>query len=722
MVQHIYNRPKIRQLYNKFFILHTTLLFFLSTSATINLAANKPLRQPLSTHTPDQTFVQKSPDHGVSTVSVSFNMSKKPIALPHYLAVPFEATQPLEPPVCETSRGTFGISNVQFRVGVPPLRQLPLQTVMDSASHSISHIKELTDEIDRAVYDILKRNDVITNQERGVEASGDWYGEAVSPNLDRTDWYICSRSSARMPYSSYVTLLVVSPWSPSMADCWQDSARDLKIWIDSFLDNKLRYDVDVHIEIIDSWLYAPKYIAPIIDRNDLDADWEHLKSVVRGVLRTQWNLKDHWTCIALFHHGIHENATENPPTVYIGFDRGCEEIEWGPFRQKLQNFLDGFRLGLHIHLEHSETEPHAFQLRAPKNPPAPNFALVSYEQPYETKVNLGADISANTYNVQEEQQPSGPPKLSIANSSVGTLGCYVQIQFTSKGPWETFVLTNYHVVRSAMDGFKRDTDGKILVPPKTSALYQADHHGFKPNNTPSIGMEHPSRTRHNINVSGLEEHYRNETDPVAKREWKQLMDTKKAFFDNDKHVLGSLFAGSGFTFRTPSGGMLDWALIRPLPGRIGRNTLPGGSDWPSNLTSRPSRTTYGAELKFHERLSEEKFKRELVFKYGALSGATCGRFSVHNVDVRCSDWAYMIDEEDRRTTEYAFLQVGAGSGFGGPGDSGSVVWNANGHAWALLHRGQPSKDKVMFTYITPMEHVFQHIQSFLGVKGIRIYQ
>lgn len=623
-----------------------------------------------------------------------------------------------------SSRGSFGISNVQFRAGAPPLRSLPLTTESNSQSLFIS--RNFGPEIDIAVYDILKKNGVIVNQER-VYDIGD-----TDPT--HTHWVICARIGNEMPYSEECTLLVFSPWEAAASDHWQNSVRDLKVWIDAFLDSKNTPEIDVHVEIIDKWLYSRKYTAPILDRPDLDRDWEMLiKPRVRNLLQSYEALKNEWTCIGLFSYGPSKYTEENPPTLYVSFDRDCSEISWAPFRHALQNFLESTNYGLRIHLEHAEPELLArFPLLTPRKRLQGDEVLLTPKIDYEMKVHMGADISASTYT-----KCGMPPTLTMheVNSTFGTLGCYVQIQSKPKGPWETFILTNYHVVRPAFDGFKRDSQDRLVAPAPGTALYIADHGGFRhptfgvsvpvpavnPAAKPSAAMESPSRSRHNKNVAYLEFLFLNEKDKMKKKQWKQLGDTKKAFFDQGNHDLGVLVAGSGFSYRTKSNGMLDWALIKPKPGRVGLNALPAEADWDKSNTPlhvMPDGATFGAQLQHH--VSNEKiFKNEHGFKYGATSGATCGAYGIHKHEVRYLDWKYMNLEANpaATTSEHSFMRLpNKVKHFGEPGDSGSVVWNRDGHALGLLFRGQTDPDSAMFTYVTPIVYVFDHIRSFLGVK------
>ncbi|KAJ2966951.1 hypothetical protein NQ176_g9903 [Zarea fungicola] len=621
------------------------------------------------------------------------------------------------PDVYTGSRGSFGISNVQFRAGAPPLRSLPLTTGFNLQSLFIS--RNFGPEIDIAVYDILKQNGVILNQERGCDIGNE--------DPTHSHWIICSRAGNETPYSEECTLLIISPWNDSVSDdLWHNSVRDLKVWIDAFLDGKNVAQVDVHVEIIDKWLYARKYTAPIVDRPDLDRDWETLiKPRVRNLLQSYEALKDEWNCIGLFHYGPSEFPEENSPTIYISFDRHCSEVTWAPFRMNLQTWLDSTNYGIGIHIEHAAPQLLA---RFPLTPESRTGgeALLSHRTEYEKTVRMGADISASAYT-----DCGVPPTSRQVDSTVGILGCYVQIQ-QKNGPWETFILTNYHVVRPAFDGFRRDSRNQLVAPTQGTALYAADHGGFRPSfenptathffisdTVPSVVMENPSRTRHNLDIAYLERLVA--TDKGNKNRWSRLRDSKRAFFDQRNHELGTIFAGSGFTYRTKNDGMLDWALIKPAAGRIGLNTLPAESDWDAarrDEENRPRGKTYGAQLQHHVPLQD--FSGERAFKYSAASGAICGMYGMHKHDVRYLDWKYMAQEASMTTSEHSFMRLPDGKhGSGEPGDSGSVIFDKDGHATGLLFGGQTDPETARFTYVTPIEFVFNHISAFLGVK-IRI--
>lgn len=118
----------------------------------------------------------------------------------------------------------------------------------------------------------------------------------------------------------------------------------------------------------------------------------------------------------------------------------------------------------------------------------------------------------------------------------------------------------------------------------------------------------------------------------------------------------------------------------------------------------------------------------LFFKYGIATKGTSGTFSDYQDKVLLREWRYMHEEDP---TKYplcndAMLAPGAWfDRFGAKGDSGAVVYDSKGRGACLLCSGteiQSSKNN--FTYVAPLELIFDDIQRFLGprVSGIRIAQ
>lgn len=641
----------------------------------------------------------------------------------------------------ESCNGPFGVSNRLYRVGAPPLLPLPLIGRRDAIVVDLE--TRFSGQFDRKVYDVLTENGII-NQDFGEQGWSDDMSSSDDHHRKLTSWSIEARSSYADPDRAVHTLLIHSYWKRDSPTTWENAVVELKRWFDKLLADNNVTMVDFHIEMIASEIFEKRFFSSIDNRPDLDRDWNHIKQQVRQLLFKYPQLEESWTCVALLRCGRNPSRTENPATVYIAFDHSSDEILWVPFRQDLGSLLASMPHNLEFWLEHCATGfLGKFELLYDICTPTKDKVYWDVETLYKQKANMGDSISAATYNFMEQEDEKGeqlaPKKVC---STVGTLGCYVEIQQTKDGAWEKLILTNYHVVRPAIDGFKRNKTKGIVTPDPASALYKADHEGFKSETAPATKMETPPRVEHNKALAWHGNKMTMINSEEDKNELQIMIDDKIAFFDDEKHILGSLYAGSGFKFRTKTNGMLDWALIKPDSARIGDNTLPSISRWParnSRFQDAPPATLKDIKLKEHlpaqfsvpvqkDPEAEGRVNDLATHAYvsGAFTYAATGSFLTHEPDVSYTDWKYMTKEGVPKTTEHAFIchytSVQSIQRLGQEGDSGSVVWDGEGHPLGLLFRGQISEHKHDLTFVTPMEYIFDHIKAFLGAEAVRIAQ
>ncbi|KAK3357846.1 hypothetical protein B0T25DRAFT_540358 [Lasiosphaeria hispida] len=342
---------------------------------------------------------------------------------------------------------------------------------------------------------------------------------------------------------------------------------------------------------------------------------------------------------------------------------------------------------------------------------------------YNTMVNAGEDIGTTEYLIK--------PDGTLSSPAVGTLGCWVQIK--KKGEdWETMALTNYHVVRPALKGFRLKKEGESLlpsIPDGESPCWKGDKNGLWPKrlanrdnrNEPTTDIEHPARAKHNFSVTELLEEIK--TRPTSARQ-NRLSDWI-AFFDQDKHLLGNIWLASGYKHRTkpesrsdgePTG-RLDWALIQPVDTcRIGVNKLPTETNWDSkySIGNAPDPVTFGNTLKSQGVSLHDFVQGGNVYKVGASTKWTAGEFSNFKTNCSVAEDGYL---GMGKSGEYVVIgkvnNDESSIPFANKGDSGSVVWGQDGRVLGLLFEGQqPQSNDDGYSFVTPIEDVFDHIKGF----------
>ncbi|KAK3295382.1 uncharacterized protein B0H64DRAFT_358938 [Chaetomium fimeti] len=352
-----------------------------------------------------------------------------------------------------------------------------------------------------------------------------------------------------------------------------------------------------------------------------------------------------------------------------------------------------------------------------------------FDNPKTTKVNAGADIGACTPHLRDHK---------LADPVVGTLGCWLEIKVQDRG-WEIVGLTNYHVVRPCLPGYHIILTSKELpisgTAEKDTALWKADRQGLKTDGTGQrVQVESPTRAKLNFSVKLNRDAVKEEIRAQEKKLGQGLnhvtariadMEAREkgwlAFFNNQKHILGSVCFASGYLQRTSQNGRLDWALISPAEdGRVGQNLLPTMEDWRNAEYMRGYPRCIGGSItspRQGTRSLHEMKKDDLVYKVGASTRCTIGEFDALKADCVIKEEKYMQGRNvDIRSTEFMFIGAD-GSQFARWGDSGSVVWDEDGRAVGLLFRGQsPGQSRGWFAYVTAIEDVFASIKATSGGK------
>jgi hypothetical protein len=370
-----------------------------------------------------------------------------------------------------------------------------------------------------------------------------------------------------------LTLLVVADWEDDewTTRTWEVAAYGLNSVLGKALES-FRPDFCVNIEFVASHLIRQAHAFPVTGQPALKMAWNtdilpHLTHLVYE----NPNVRNHVNAIALQRIGfVRDRPRDNPLTVYVALDNACNEIHWPALYLALAEYLGTFGHQIGLRIEHNSWDFSAFQPHPPQNPRSEPWDV----KPYETRAALGADVGCCMYTRSKNNTRYNPP--------LGTLGCYLQLKMPRKTSWMTVALTNYHIVRPLFRGFlMEDTMAAPVraISPGT-ILYGVDRTGIRQDTAPSLGeMEHPTRARHNLIIASQNIMIATEEDPVKKAELQASLDLKKKFFDENRHVLGKLFAASGFARRSASNKRLDWALLTVFSDRIGGNGFPDSSVW-----------------------------------------------------------------------------------------------------------------------------------------------
>ncbi len=602
--------------------------------------------------------------------------------------------------------GPFLVSSVRYRVAAPPARPLPNENRWTKECGLIQKFLGVT--LENGFADILRKND--------IEVTG-------PPELAFRCVQGDDDSSEGQP-----TIIAVATWNEKTSPpVWERAVKQTKRFVDAKVlasGPEIR-GLNVGVEMIAEELTPNNYVS-CIPNNELTEslvrDWDTIKANVGRTLESFPSTQGQVTSISLFKLGSSANLECNPLTVYISVDYESEEARWPPVANEIQRGLDSYGHNLRVHIEHGGPESYA-PFRPLLKPMTPqqtqekrDFFNYSTDRLYKTTVGLGEDIGPAGYIKKPDGEETMP--------GVGTLGCWVEMKTTTTREWTKYALTNYHVVRPALEGFQltdKLTPGAPKVP---SDLQRADLGGIAPNTkfqSSVMEIEHPTRSKHCFAV-GVLENVIKENPPSAERaEKEEYLDSINAFFNDGKHLFGKIFAASGYRRRSPTNGRMDWALIKPLnANRVGKNTLPTFEEW-RNTENLPLLVAQGKSLKqpFENGL-RSTMNGAFIYKTGSSTGPTVGVFSRIKSDVTIKDDAHLALPVSE---EFVYIGEPETERLANSGDSGSVVFDKQGRAVGLLFRGHKAPSALnQFAYITPIEDVFEDIKRFSDgqVTDIRI--
>lgn len=320
---------------------------------------------------------------------------------------------------------------------------------------------------------------------------------------------------------------------------------------------------------------------------------------------------------------------------------------------------------------------------------------------YKVRVDMGSAIGPSRSAVLDEGGESG---------SMGTFGCFLEIKAANNPNWAVVGLTNYHVIRGCLDTINvksvKEADGTMVsveVEPKAGTPMAAiDSLGF-PNNAPNaaetvVPVTSPPLQIH-VYIRDLLMNKMLQVGqpgaPVNLRDMLPRLRDESAwrdiFVDENKHLFGIPFMGSGMGRRTATNGYLDWALTCHIPPeRIGSNRVPDYATWASRYAPqlRPHRDACGMPLKGPSNGGLRGMQHgEPVFKVGGSTGATAGIFV--RPKVKC-DLSSLFTALAGQPPAEEFIVVSSPKvdGWSSPpfaehGDSGSVVFNISGEVVGL---------------------------------------
>ncbi|KAL8846650.1 MAG: hypothetical protein Q9221_008273 [Calogaya cf. arnoldii] len=609
-------------------------------------------------------------------------------------------------PPADTPMAQEGYSMQKFRVGVPPLQILPLETIRIDKDNEVAAAVWAKIPIFKFTCIAGKH---ITLMGTGTDAFEFAY---------RT-------IEGQAPTAEHMTLCVKAEWTDGCSRVWVEAANTIRA---SLRGNPITSAV--RVEFISWQLFRPRFTEPLRHDDPIVNAWPQLRREIHRLLNQSQLVSQNWLAIMVIRRGYIEPETEENNGIEPSEDTSVvllvimsydiDPHQWAPQQREIKRLL--VQSGLHfvqVEFERGSNDHLAFPLRPPTKPDRHNHAMTA---PYDFKIVLGVDCGpARYFEVDKTGQEIPGPN--------GTVGGIVLVT-KSDGTVKKMAVLNYHVARDLLEGssFTQGVPDPVHADaPPNSELEFVDRNGMRPNtlDTTKMVLESPSRKKHNYtlqklknDIQDLHDLLANTDDPEAlQADIKILEDEyndRKKFFDDGKHILGKLWMASGFTRRTSYNGRLDWALVEfQDDSRIGSNKTPRRDQFP--IPSRARGDLIEKNLRGVTTCNDVAARAE-VFKIGSRTGLTRGSYEELKIDVNfpTHDRPYGMQS----SSEHSFVYKGDTNPqpFCNHGDSGSFFWTGRLHLIGQFHGGPKAETLTegSLMYATDAEELLKDMNDFAG--------
>lgn len=524
--------------------------------------------------------------------------------------------------------------------------------------------------------------------------------DGIRPYMDAEASHVrvLNRWTQGDPDSKRPMIRVELEWNDETSfSVWPEALRQVHLAV-----KEMGLPMPLDIEFIASQLLNPVQIHPIVAEDStqqsdyLEQAWNGwiLDDITR-MLRQSPATRNLVNLVTLCRYSDLVLVRVCPITVYVAMHRESKETNWPPVVERLKSYLKrSYHDKIEVRMEHADWTLPQTSLDVRLKWKEDIFT------DYHDVANLGAEIGCTGH----------------AGAVPGTLGCYLEVK--KNGHWSTVALTTYHVVRPLLahdDALvhKTDRDGITF-----EELEEVEPLGT---------LEHPCQRTYNQTIDRLERIF---SKAKAKGHDKpsyfvEPYDASKAFFNEGRHILGSIWAASGSSRRSASGHALDWALIDVRSERRGRNFLPGHDDFKGDLCGWPTRLPWPEHLLDAQPQSGLSSTGPSAAMWRVTAGQPIGglysRF--HSV---CGEG--LQDNSQMRPEHMLLPNWWIHGGYWGAkhteGDSGAVVYTDDGVIAGLVSRGMIPHNYISgpmaFTFVTPIEDVFEDIKALTGAEEIRV--
>lgn len=318
-----------------------------------------------------------------------------------------------------------GYSLQKFRVGLPPLQILPLETTPIPDDNEVAV----------AVWENW-RTFKFTCTVRGIPLDG--VGSEAFEFVYRT-------VEDQAPAAEHMTLCVKALWSEGCSESWLQAASAIR---GTLRGNPITRAV--RVEMISWQLTRPRFTEALEDDHPIVGAWPQIQPQIHSILGQSPIVRDSWQTIVVLRRGYitpesEDNWSDEPDltsvVLLIVMSYDINPWQWAAQEHGINQLLLQHGLSIvQVEFERGSNYQSVFTLRPPIKQEKTGDVI---EGPYDFSIGLGADCGPARYFEQAPGRPIAGP--------YGTVGGLVTVT-KANGTHKKMAMLNYHVARDVFKG------------------------------------------------------------------------------------------------------------------------------------------------------------------------------------------------------------------------------------------------------------------------------
>lgn len=318
-----------------------------------------------------------------------------------------------------------GCTYERYRVGGPPLQILPLSnTTLDHSDPAAVVLRQL-----------LPRIKAIMG-EHGVELDEgeDTYGSS------NTIEFVHRTLNDESPSLQNLTVLIPATWNDRAPFQWLHVVNALR----GLLVQEVRTR-SVKVEIIGGEHLRQQVMDVVEEGHPIVAAWNDVQPQILGIITRSVHLRDQWWAIGVRRIGSRnwdgEGLLFTVVSILVNWD--VKPVHWEDSQNLIKNVLQSHDLhDVDVVFSRGEVSCNAFPLQVPSRPPYSDEIIGG---DYQERIKMGSDCGPAKYFRNAEGQP--------VHGACATMGGYLKMTDQRTLEVKCMGLTNYHVIRPAIEGF-----------------------------------------------------------------------------------------------------------------------------------------------------------------------------------------------------------------------------------------------------------------------------